>query len=80
MRRKAFIETKFIAILEKAVLHYESFRARGCCPSTGNSTFRISAGQSPGKSRLLRRTVGMSASLACMFARDVDIRTCVGYC
>ena len=53
-------------------------------PPSGNSTCHISAGQcpaTPGKdcASLLPKTTGITASLACTFARHVAHRTCQGY-
>ena len=58
--------------------------ARGTAPPSGNSTCHISAGQCPatfGKdcASLLPKTTGITASLACTFARHVAHRTCLGY-
>ena len=60
------------------------FYSRGTAPPSGNSTCHISAGQclaTSGKdcTCLLPKTMGITASLACMFARHVAHRTCLGY-
>ena len=65
-------------------LHYGGFWVQGTALSSENSKFRIWAGQCLATcaeycASLLRRAAGITASLACMFARYVAHRTFVGW-